>query len=375
MVFKAPLKQKPKRYIWLSILAGIVLVGILLLTVGHYIDVVKQALSIRGTTFYVAPNGDNTQTGHNKAKPLASVQLALDRAEPGDTVQLADGDYYQSIHSARSGRKRAPITITGTKDAILFGSESRIIEIRHSYLVLDGFQVNGQWSAGDAQEHFRDKLIYVIGNQSRKGVEGLKLKNLLLQNAGGECVRLRYFARYNEISDSVIRNCGIYDFRFSAGGKNGEGIYIGTAPEQLKDGKNPTADPDESAYNYVHHNTIETYGNECVDIKEASFKNLVEHNTCRQQKDPKSGGFDARGSRNTFRNNTVEDTVGAAVRLGGDTKTDGIDNNVYDNVFKRNTGGPLNIQRLPQATICGNSVGYKYSTDPDVDIDPAAVCD
>jgi hypothetical protein len=360
----------------LSLLAGVFCLAVFIIAVGQVADVVTDTFTNKkDKTYYVAPGGDDSNTGLDKSGPLASIQLAFDRAQPGDTIDLTDGAYYQSISSIRSGTSRAPITLRGSKEAVIYGSSDRVIQIRHNFITLEGFQVNGQWAAGDSKDHFRDKLIYVIGRESKKGVEGFKVNSVLIQNAGGECVRMRYFAKNNEISNSVIRNCGIHDFRFGDGGKNGEGIYIGTAPEQLKDGKNPTSDPDESSGNHIHHNIIETYGNECVDIKEASFDNLVEHNVCRAQRDAKSGGFDARGNNNTFRYNAVEDTTGAAVRLGGDGDEDGINNNVYENTFRDNAAGPLNVQRMPQGRICDNSTTYedKPSSDSD-DIDPTTVC-
>jgi hypothetical protein len=357
---------------------GLAVLGVVIVRttdIGGLKEKLPAVFGAAGEDYYVSPTGDNTQTGKNRSQPLASIQKALARAQPGDTVHLADGAYMQSIESVRSGTAKSPITIRGGQKAVIYGSSSRIFQIHHSYLVLDGFQINGQWSRGNTAKSFRDKLLYVIGARPGKGVEGLKIKHMLIQNAGGECIRLRYFARHNEVSHTTVRNCGIYDFRFAGGGKNGEGIYIGTAPEQTKDGKNPTAEPDGSAYNYIHHNLIETNGNECVDIKEAAFANLVEHNTCRGQSDDKSGGFDARGNNNVFRYNLVEHTLGAAVRLGGDSEEDGTHNDVYGNTFKNNGRGPLNIQRLPQGKICGNSTQHTNTSSSDNDdIDPTKPC-
>lgn len=368
-------RGKTRRYTALSVVAGLLIIAILSITIARVANVVKEALPAKDNTYYVSPTGDNSRTGKEKDKPIKTIQLALDRAQPGDAIHLEDGAYYQSFSSVRSGKKKAPITITGSKNAIVFGSQSRVIQIHHSFLTLDGFQINGQWADGDSKDDFRDKLIYVIGTKVKKGVEGLRLTNLLVQNAGGECIRLRYFAKHNEISHSTIRNCGIFDFRFADGGKNGEGIYIGTAPEQLKDGKNPTADPDKSTDNYIHHNLIETYGNECVDVKEAAFQNLIEYNTCRYQKDSESAGLDARGSKNIFRYNTVEDTIGAAIRLGGDAEDDGIDNQVYSNTFRRNAAGLLNIQRRPQGKICGNIATSSDNSESDDDAAAIRPCD
>ena len=311
-----------------------------------------------GDVYYVSPSGLDTNTGTTKDKPFLSIDKAFSHAEAGDTIQLADGNYFQTVASVKDGSKDKPISVKGTRAAVVRGTENagRIFEIRHSYITRSGFTIDGQHGDGATPESYRDKLLYVIGREANKGVEGLKVTGMLLQNAGGECVRLRYFAINNEISNSVIKNCGIYDFRFDDGGKNGEGIYIGTAPEQRADGKNPTANIDVSRNNYIHHNTIETHGNECVDIKEGSRLNLIEHNTCEQQKDPDSAGFDARGNDNTFRYNISRNNVGAGVRLGGDSDKDGIGNHVYGNTLENNAGGAMKIMRLPQGNVCDNKL-------------------
>lgn len=286
-----------------------------------------------------------------------SIQKAIDLAEPGDFIYLSAGTYKQDIQTRKDGKPNLPITIVGPKDAIVVGGgKTRVFEINHSYINLKGFTIDGQFGAGTKASDFRDKLLYVSGRQPDKGVTGLKITEMTIQNAGGECIRLRYFAHNNEIAGNTIRNCGRYDFQFKKSGKNGEGVYIGTAPEQLGDEKNPTDDPDQSNNNWIHNNIINTQGNECVDIKESSKENLVEGNSCTGQKDPESGGMDARGSNNTFRNNNIFDNVGAGIRLGGDSKNDGINNNVYGNSITGNGKGGIKFEKIPQGKICGNTM-------------------
>lgn len=305
-------------------------------------------------SWYVSPKGLDTNDGRSPGSAFASIQKALNSALPGDAIQLADGQYEESFNSVRNGKKDAPITLQGSRRAVVVGNKSRVVEIHHDYIHLVGFAVSGLHGNKASRDGYRDKLIYVIGTEPRKGVEGLKLHDMLIENAGGECVRLRYFAVNNEISNTTVRNCGIYDFKFNEGGKNGEGIYIGTAPEQLGDGKNPTADPDVSTNNWIHHNFIDTNANECVDVKEASHDNIIEHNKCTGQQDDESGGMDARGDYNTFRNNEIYDNVGAGVRLGGDSDDDGTGNHIYDNIIRDNGGPAIKILRWPQGKMCGN---------------------
>jgi hypothetical protein len=247
-------------------------------------------------SYYVSPSGSDSNDGLSAARPFKTIQKAIDLAQPGTVVNLAPGAYLQDVRSARDGQPDARIAIKGPADAVLKGGgAARIVEINHDNITLEGFTIDGLWGDPNSAAGYRDKLLYVLGKQPRDGVTGLKVLNMTFRNAGGECVRLRYFAQHNEIAGSSIASCGVHDFRFASGGKNGEGIYIGTAPEQRADGKNPTADADLSSANWIHDNTFNTQGNECVDIKEAATANLVERNRCTGQKDPESGGFDARG--------------------------------------------------------------------------------
>lgn len=304
--------------------------------------------------FFGFSNSAKAMTCNYTASPNEknSIQNALNQAQPGQTVCLQSGTYLQDIVSVRNGTASAPITITGPKDAVVKGGgNGRVIEINHDYITLSGFTVDGLFGSSSSQSGYRDKLLYAIGKTAGDGVNGLKVQNMTFKNAGGECIRLKYLAQNNEISSCNISDCGIYDFKFNAGGKNGEGIYIGTAPEQLS--KNPSSVVDASSNNWIHNNVINTNGNEGVDIKEGSTGNIVEYNTVSGQTDPNSGGLDSRGDGNTFRYNTVSGSAGAGVRLGGDGSY-GKNNNVYGNTLTNNKYGAIKIQIAPQGTICGN---------------------
>ncbi|MDP2909874.1 MAG: hypothetical protein Q8N69_02260 [bacterium] len=295
---------------------------------------------INSENIYLSPNGGKT------------IQQALDEAGPGQTIFLSPGIYYQDTVSKRSGTADSPIKIIGGKDAVVKGSgNSKIFEINHDHIVLDGFTIDGLDGSPDRKENYRDMLIYITG-----GID-IKILNMDIKNAGGECVRLKYFSQKNEIAHNNIENCGVYDFKFKSGGKNGEGIYIGTAPEQLD--RNPTRDLDASSYNHIHHNLIDTRGNEGVDIKEGSSGNIVEYNIVTGQKDSESAGLDSRGDENIFRHNEVYGSFGAGIRLGGDLYNNiqfGKNNSAYENKLYDNAYGAIKIQAFPQGKICANAV-------------------
>jgi hypothetical protein len=315
-------------------------------------------VAIVGTTYFISPSGNDAADGRSPETAFVTVQRAMDVLAPGDGVVLADGAYYQDITTVRSGEKEKPIVLKGSRKAILKGSGERdkIIEIHHSFIALVGFTVDGLGGDGRHEKAYRDKLIYAESLEPLSGVTGVRILNMHLLRAGGECLRMKYFAHENEIAYNTIEHCGAYDFIFDGGGKNGEGIYIGTAPEQIAKDKNVTRDTDASFGNHIHDNIIETHGNECIDIKEGSSGNVVERNTCTGQKDPESAGLDSRGTGNIFRENESFGNVGAGIRVGGDKDDDGINTVIENNFLHDNQNGGIKIQRSPQGRICGNRI-------------------
>ena len=311
---------------------------------------------------YVSPSGDDITGDGSVARPWRSIQCALRMALPGTTVHLADGRYDQDVITVRDGTPSQPIRIVGEPAAVISGNGAiYVIEIQHDYIELQGFTIDGLWEskAVDQPGSYRRKLIYAHSPRPLDGITGLRVLSMTIQNAGDECLRLKYFATLNEVAYSNFNNCGQLHFRFVSGKKNGENIYIGTAPEQLT--HNPTHGMDQSNQNWVHHNTFVSNGNECVDIKEGSSQNIVEYNDCAKQQDAASGGFNVRGNNNTFRFNRIVGNLGAGIRLGGDTDADGVDNNVYYNEMIDNAVGGVKFQRPIQGIVCGNHTSAKPS--------------
>jgi hypothetical protein len=301
--------------------------------------------------YYVSLAGSDSSTGSSPSTAFATLQKALDVAPAGATVHLATGRYLQDAVTRRND-----VTITGPADAVLLGAGgSRILQVQHDRTTLTGFTIDGLFGSPDSIDGYRGKLVYVMSTTPGRGVTGLRIRGMQLRNAGDECVRIRYLVTDAEVSASRIGPCGVRDFVFDEGGKNGEGIYLGTAPEQQGANGAPDARPDVSTGNRIHDNLIDTRGNECVDVKENSTANVVERNVCTGQQDPESAGFDSRGSGNVFRYNVSVDNVGAGLRFGGDTPADGVGNDAYGDLIARNAGGGIKFQATPQGRLCGNA--------------------
>mgnify|MGYP000674029292 CR=1 FL=1 len=307
--------------------------------------------------YFVSPLGSDKNNGSTQEDAFKTIQHALNLAHAGESIILLKGEYFEDLKTVRSGTLASPIKIKGLAGSVLKGRKrSRIFEINHSYIELSNFSINGKISDGRTVDDYRDKLVYIQGLKNI-GVTGVKLLGMDLQYAKGECVRIKYLASKNEIAYTNIQHCGVRDFVFNRGKHNGESIYIGTAPEQVAEGKNPTNVMDTSHSNWIHNNVIESYGSECVDVKEGSHSNIIENNLCTQQKDPNVGGVSIRGNANTVRNNIIFTNQGAGIRLGGDTSEDGIKNIVYGNYLSNNAQGALKIMsNAQQNSFCGNLI-------------------
>lgn len=293
------------------------------------------------STLYVAPSGQDGDGFGTKSKPYKTISYALRKVTPGTKVAVLAGTYAEYLDTQTSGQAGRPIILEAQGPVILTGDadHGRLMELHHDYYTVTGFEFNGQ-------PNTIDTLLWL------QEADNNTLTNNYFHYAQGECVRMKYQSIKNTVQRNRFEYCGLHDFGGGGDGKNGEGIYLGTAPEQID--RNPTAEIDHTNANLIRNNRFVTHGNECVDIKEGSEKNIVEFNDCTGQLDPNSGGFDARGSSNVFRFNKSYGNAGAGIRFGGDEATDGVNNQAYGNELRDNKNTAFKVMRLPQGLICGN---------------------
>jgi hypothetical protein len=287
-------------------------------------------------------------------RPFRAVAEALAVAQAGDAVVVGPGTYRDRVVTVRGGSADAPLHIVGNGARLEGNGGGRLLQILHSYVTLQGFDISGA-----------DHLVWV------EGAQGVRLLQNHLSGAGGECIRLKYLSRDNEVAWNHIDDCGRRGFDVAAGKKNGEGVYIGTAPEQLD--RNPSSVPDASDDNWVHDNVISARA-ECVDVKEAASRNRIEGNTCSGSQDPDGAGFSSRGRATVFSENISTGGAGAGIRLGGDADADGILSVVRLNRLTGNKGYGVKVQRQPQALICGNDTTGNGQGPSNTPGDPSQSC-
>lgn len=335
-------------------------------------------------TIYVSPAGDDKHDGKTAKTAFRTIQHGLDVAKPGTSIDLSPGIYHETLTTRINGSEAAPIVVRGGDNAkskdrryktILYGS-GRIVNIDHSYYRFEGFAIDGQEAlAGKAYPTdpskvtaFKDenrsiikdsKLIYIGSDDATRYLTGIKIMNMYLRGAGGECIRLRNGAHHNEISDSVIEYCGMFgkdrgsdSFRYH----NGEAIYIGTSPKSTTQ---PMYANDTSNNNIARRNIINTYGSECFNVKENANRNVFAGNECRYNLEPaefSGSNVELRGDNNVVEGNLITESFGVNVKL----KSDAADYDKGGNIIRNNTlshaqkGNISNDHKA--AVICGNKL-------------------
>ena len=183
-----------------------------------------------------------------------SLTDALSAAQPGDAIQLADGTYVGQFKLTASGTADAPITLRGSRAAVIDGEgvrKGRTVELTGSYWRLEGFTVtNGQ------------KGVMALGTQHTV------IDGLLVYNIGDEAIHLR-----DNSSDNIVRNCEVHDTGKRRPGF-GEAIYVGQAVSNWTDKQ-----PDRSDRNQILNNHLgPNIAAEHVDIKEGTTGGEVRGN-------------------------------------------------------------------------------------------------
>ena len=196
----------------------------------------------------------------------AALTTALATARPGQTIHLADGTYTGSArvgeHTGsfvvtRSGTPSRPITLTGSRAALLDG---------------DGPGGHyGLYVAGASWWRFRG---FTVAHASKgvvsDGGSHDVYAGLAIRDIGAEGLHLRAFSRSNVITGSLIEDTGRRQAQF------GEGVYVGSANSNWSTYSGGR--PDRSDQNRIVGNVIRGTGAESIDVKEGTTGGTIEGN-------------------------------------------------------------------------------------------------
>lgn len=346
------------------------------------------ASPIETKQYYVNPtSGNDSNDGLSPQTAFKTIQHGLDIAQPGMIINLAKGIYRETLTTKINGTADAPIIIRGSDQAktpdnryqtVLYGASKIIVNINHSFYRLEGFAVDGQEALANKElpkkaedvTAFKDanravivdsKLIYIGRDDATRELTGIKITNMYLRGAGGECVRMRNAAHHNEISNSVIEYCGMFakeggtSFRYH----NGEGVYIGTSPKSTTQ---PMFANDTSNNNIVSNNIIHTYGSECFNVKENAHHNQFVNNECRYNLEPlenSGSNLELRGDHNLIEGNIIADSAGVNIKLKSDAPIYDKGGNIIRQNKLTNSAGNSIQNESSKTEFCGNTVDNK----------------
>ncbi|MFO0713712.1 MAG: right-handed parallel beta-helix repeat-containing protein [Sandaracinus sp.] len=113
--------------------------------------VMLAAGSARADDLWVATDGVDAADRGSTDRPLATLQAAADRVNPGDVVHVRDGAYV-GFDLRRGGTEGAPVTFVAEGSAVHIdrpGPAGRGFNVEGvEYVVIEGFEVSGATAAG-----------------------------------------------------------------------------------------------------------------------------------------------------------------------------------------------------------------------------------
>lgn len=268
----------------------------------------------------------------------SQLTSALKAAKPGAIIQLKDGTYKGQFVAAANGTAQAPITLQGTRQAVLtVGSltSGYGLNVTGDYWRLSGFSVTNAAKG------------VVLDGSSYSTVDSLSVSKI-----GNEGIHLRRSSDHVTVQNNVIRDTG-YD-----GTSYGEGVYVGSAFTNWGVLMGSSSSPDASSYAIVRNNTFENVPGEGIDIKEGTTGGLYEGNQFSNVgysgRNDADSWVDVKGTDNVIQGNSGRGTKLDAFQLHRQTGREG-----QGNVFRDNTvlGGVPGLEvsdltKLPNTVYC-----------------------
>jgi hypothetical protein len=214
---------------------------------------------------------------------LSALQNALNAANPGDRIELADGTYTSNsaITIRRSGTSSAPVTVTAanTGRAEIRGSTGFSFASGVNNVVLQGFALRhgGSLSVPANAHHIRltRNTVQFSGSGNWVTINGndVEVDRNSFQNRSSEGV----FLQISGPGDNVAKRTRIhrnYFFNHTFGGANGgESIRLGYSHKQSY-----------SANAVVEYNLFEKANGDSEAISVKSSDNIVRYNTIRDSR-------------------------------------------------------------------------------------------
>ncbi|MBN9177791.1 MAG: right-handed parallel beta-helix repeat-containing protein [Microbacterium sp.] len=243
----------------------------------------------------------------------SDLQKALDAAQPGSVIRLADATYAGRFTITVSGTDDAPITLCGPSSAGIDGGDVASGYALHldgaSHWVVRGFTVTGA-----------AKGIMLDGSSHNE------LHDLTVSGTGQEGVHLRAASSDNLVEGLVVHDTG------RATPEYGEGIYIGTATSNWCDVTD--CEPDRSDRNRIIDNKVFAVTAEAVDVKEGTTGGELRGNDLTLGENPAVDSVvDLKGNEWTVEGNTIDAAGDTGIQIHSVAPGWGARNTLSANTF------------------------------------------
>ncbi|MHB8897674.1 MAG: hypothetical protein ACYC6Y_02885 [Thermoguttaceae bacterium] len=124
--------------------------------------------------YYVAPGGNDADPG-TQSRPLATLEAAVSRLEPGDTLVVRGGVYRETVRFPRSGEAGKPITLKAYpgEEATISGCEPITGWIRHEGNI---WKAPMGWTLGPGRNQiFAGEEVLVEARHPNRPAPGLEM--------------------------------------------------------------------------------------------------------------------------------------------------------------------------------------------------------
>lgn len=182
------------------------------------------------TEWFVARGGSGAGTS---AAPFGRIQDGLNAAQPGDTVTVLSGSYGERLATVRNGTSAARIRLRAAAGpgSVLVTIPGRVLTVRHSYISIEGFILDGQYGLDDAvlvatSGHFFRLADSEVRRSTRdlidiRGPAGVVIERCLIHHAlnAADGRTDAHGIAAGPVQDLAIRDTDIHTF-------SGDGIQV-----------------------------------------------------------------------------------------------------------------------------------------------------
>lgn len=267
-----------------------------------------KTLELLGTYVPPAPAGGTGTPPTLNFTPLRTVNVttatelyaAIDGAQQGDLISMADGTYLMDATQAdcvADGTESLPIALYGSRNAI----------------ITTGDPNNGHYglhASGDYWQFLGFRITAAKKGFVMDGAKFAYIDGIEVDNVGQEAVHFRTAS-----SDGIIKNSDLHDTGLSSP-SFAEGVYVGSATSNWSTqyngvyyGENNGTGPDRSDRCQILNNHMWNVRAEGVDAKEGTVDGLIQGNLFEacgwSGANSADSAVDAKGNNWTIAQNTI----------------------------------------------------------------------